>query len=89
LEGKASLDELRRAIKDLGLDGVTITLQVNSLSLDSPNLYLYETVMELDVIFVHPALVPTGYEHLKSYDLPRVLGVKNLVRVSNFRGMIG
>jgi predicted TIM-barrel fold metal-dependent hydrolase len=72
LEGKASLDELRRAIKDLGLHGVTITSQINRLSLDSPNLYeLYETVMELDVpIFVHPALVPTGYEHLKDYDFP-------------------
>jgi hypothetical protein len=36
---------------------------------------LYETVSELDVpIFVHPALVPTGYEHLKDYDLPGVLG---------------
>jgi hypothetical protein len=21
-------------------------------------------------IFVHPALVPTGYEHLKDYDFP-------------------
>jgi predicted TIM-barrel fold metal-dependent hydrolase len=76
LEGKASLDELRRAIKHLRLHGVTITSQVNSLSLDSPKLYpLYETVMDLYVpIFVHPALVPTGYEHLKDYDLPRVLG---------------
>jgi predicted TIM-barrel fold metal-dependent hydrolase len=76
LQGKAALDELRRAIEDLGLHGVTITSQVNGLSLDSPKLYdLYETVSELDVpIFVHPALVPTGYEHLKDYDLPRVLG---------------
>jgi predicted TIM-barrel fold metal-dependent hydrolase len=56
LEGKASLDELRRAIKDLGLHGVTITSQVNGLPLDSPKRYpLYETVMELDgPIFVHP-----------------------------------
>ena len=76
LEGKAALAELRRAISDLGLHGVTITSQVNGLSLDSPKLYdFYETVCELDVpVFVHPALVPTGYEHLKDYDLPRVLG---------------
>lgn len=76
LEGKPALDELRRAISGLGLRGVTITSQVNGFSLDSPKLYgLYEAVCELDVpIFVHPALVPTGYEHLKDYDLPRVLG---------------
>ena len=76
LEGKAALDELRRAISDLGLRGVTITSQVSGLSLDSPKLYdFYELVSELDVpVFVHPALVPTGYEHLKDYDLPRVLG---------------
>jgi predicted TIM-barrel fold metal-dependent hydrolase len=76
LEGKTALDELRRAIGDLGLNGVTITSQVGGFSLDSPKLYdFYETVCALDVpVFVHPALVPTGYEHLKDYDLPRVLG---------------
>jgi aminocarboxymuconate-semialdehyde decarboxylase len=76
LEGKQALGELRRAIKDLGLRGVTITSQVNGLSLDSPQLFdFYENVCTLDVpVFVHPALVPTGYEHLKDYDLPRMLG---------------
>jgi predicted TIM-barrel fold metal-dependent hydrolase len=76
LEGKTALDELRRAVGDLGLHGVTITSQVGGFSLDSPKLYdFYETVCALDVpVFVHPALVPTGYEHLKDYDLPRVLG---------------
>ncbi|HEV8725129.1 MAG TPA: amidohydrolase family protein [Candidatus Binatia bacterium] len=76
LEGKTALDELRRAIGDLGLHGVTITSQVGGFSLDSPKLYdFYEMVCALDVpVFVHPALVPTGYEHLKDYDLPRVLG---------------
>jgi predicted TIM-barrel fold metal-dependent hydrolase len=76
LEGKPAIVELRRAIEDLGLRGVTITSQVNGLSLDAPELYdLYEFACELDVpLFVHPALVPTGYEHLKDYDLPRVLG---------------
>ena len=55
---------------------MTITSQVNGLSLDSPKLYdFYETACALDVVvFVHRALVPTGYEHLKDYDLPRVLG---------------
>jgi len=38
LEGKPALAELRRAVSDLGLRGVTITSQVNGLSLDSPKL---------------------------------------------------
>jgi len=76
LDGGPALAELRRAVGGLGLRGVTITSQVNGLSLDAPALYdFYETVCALDVpVFVHPALVPTGYEHLKDYDLPRVLG---------------
>lgn len=75
-QGPAALEELRRAVGALGLRGVTITSQVNGLSLDTPQLYdLYELACALDVpIFVHPALVPTGYDHLKDYDLPRVLG---------------
>lgn len=91
LEGKPALDELRRAIKDLGLRGVTITSQVNGLSLDSPKLYdFYETVCALDApVFVHPALVPTGYEHLKDYDLPRVLGREVDLTVATTRLIAG
>jgi len=91
LEGKPALDELRRAIKDLGLHGVTITSQVNGLSLDSPKLYdFYETVCALDApVFVHPALVPTGYEHLKDYDLPRVLGREVDLTVATTRLIAG
>jgi predicted TIM-barrel fold metal-dependent hydrolase len=75
-EGESALEELRRAVRDLGLRGVTITSQVRGLPLDAPELYgLYRTVCDLDVpVFVHPALVPTGYQHLNDYDLPRVLG---------------
>jgi hypothetical protein len=75
LEGKPALDELRRAIKHLGLHGVTITSQVNDLSLDSPKLYdFYETGCALNApVFVHPAWVPTGYEHLKDYDLQKAV----------------
>jgi aminocarboxymuconate-semialdehyde decarboxylase len=91
LDGKAALDELRRAIDTLGLRGVTITSQVNGLSLDSPKLYdFYETVCALDVpVFVHPALVPTGYEHLKDYDLPRVLGREVDLTVATTRLIAG
>jgi predicted TIM-barrel fold metal-dependent hydrolase len=91
LEGKPALAELHRAITDLGLRGVTITSQVNGLSLDAPQLYdLYELVCQLDVpIFVHPALVPTGYEHLKDYDLPRVLGREVDLTVATTRLIAG
>ena len=91
LEGKTALDELRRAIGDLGLHGVTITSQVGGFSLDSPKLYdFYETVCALDVpVFVHPALVPTGYEHLKDYDLPRVLGREVDLTVATTRLIAG
>jgi len=91
LEGKTALDELRRAIGDLGLHGVTITSQVGGFSLDSPKLYdFYETVCALDVpVFVHPALVPTGYEHLKDYDLARVLGREVDLTVATTRLIAG
>jgi len=91
LEGPTALVELRRAISDLGLRGVTITSQVNGHSLDAPNLYgFYELVCELDVpVFVHPALVPTGYEHLKDYDLPRVLGREVDLTVATTRLIAG
>ena len=91
LAGPAALVELRRAIFDLGLRGVTITSQVNGYSLDAPNLYgFYELVCELDVpVFVHPALVPTGYEHLKDYDLPRVLGREVDLTVATTRLIVG
>jgi predicted TIM-barrel fold metal-dependent hydrolase len=91
LEGKAALDELRRAIGELGLHGVTITSQVRGLPLDAPELNdFYATVCELDVpVFVHPALVPTGYEHLKDYDLPRVLGREVDLTVATTRLIAG
>jgi len=91
LDGKAALDELRRAINGLGLHGITITSQVGGLSLDSPKLYdFYQTVCALDVpVFVHPALVPTGYAHLNDYDLPRVLGREIDLTVATTRLIAG
>lgn len=76
LEGKPALDELDRAVQKLGLHGVTITSQVQGLPLDSPRLEdFYSKVNELNVpIFVHPAMVPKGYELVKDYDLGRILG---------------
>ena len=76
LEGKKALTEIKRAVRELGLHGVTIASQVEGLPLDSSRLYdLYALAEELDVpIFVHPALLPEGYAHARDYDLGRVLG---------------
>jgi hypothetical protein len=70
---------------------VTITSQVKGVSLDSTRFYdCYETVCALDVpVFVPPALVPTGYEHLKDYDLPRVLGREVDLTVATTRLIAG
>jgi predicted TIM-barrel fold metal-dependent hydrolase len=91
LAGEAALAELRRAVTELGLRGVTITSQVNGVSLDSPRLdNFYATVCALDVpVFVHPALVPTGYDHLKDHDLPRVLGREVDLMVATTRLIAG
>jgi predicted TIM-barrel fold metal-dependent hydrolase len=71
----AGLRELERAVSQLGLKGVTISSQINGLSLDAEEFTpLYELVKRLDVpIFVHPALGPKGYELMKDYMLPVIL----------------
>ena len=91
MKGAKALAELRRAISGLGLRGVTITSQVNRVSLYSSDLYdFYELICRPDVpVFVHPALVPTGYEHLKDYDLPRVLGREVDLTVATTRLIAG
>ena len=91
LEGKSALLELERAIKELCLVGVTITSQVNGLALDSPELHgFYRKVSELDIpIFVHPALVPKGYDCIVDYDLPRILGREIDLTVATTRLIAG
>jgi predicted TIM-barrel fold metal-dependent hydrolase len=91
LEDKQGVHEIDRAVRALGLKGVTITSQMGGISLDSPKLYgLYEKVSELDVpIFVHPALAPLGYELLQDYDLPRVLGREVDLTVATTRVIAG
>jgi aminocarboxymuconate-semialdehyde decarboxylase len=69
------LRELERAVKQLGLKGITISSQVNGLSLDAKELIsFYELIKRLNVpIFVHPALAPKGYSLLLDYQLPVIL----------------
>ncbi len=91
LSGREAAREIDRAIRKLGLKGVTMTSQIRGVSLDSPKLYdVYEKVCELDVpIFVHPALVPVGYDLLQDYDLPRVLGREVDLTVATTRVIAG
>jgi predicted TIM-barrel fold metal-dependent hydrolase len=91
LEGQAAIQEIDRAVRNLGLKGVTITSQAKGVSLDAPRLYdLYEKICELDVpIFVHPALAPVGYDLLQDYDLPRVLGREVDLTVATTRLIAG
>ena len=73
--GAAALAELERAVGELGLKGVTISSQVNGLSLDAKEFTpFYDVVDRLKVpIFVHPALGPKGYDLMKDYMLPVIL----------------
>lgn len=91
LEGDGPLQELDRAIRDRGLCGVAITSQVKGLPLDSAELYpFYEKVSVLDVpIFVHPAMVPGGYDLLLDFDLARILGREVDLAVATTRIVAG
>jgi len=68
LMGKEALDELTRAVKDLGLRGTVISPQRKGIYLDSRELWpFYEKVSELAVpIFVHISPAPRGFEALNS-----------------------
>ena len=71
----AGLREIERAVSELGLKGVTISSQVNGLSLDAKEFTpFYDLISRLGVpIFVHPALGPKGYDLMKDYMLPVIL----------------
>jgi predicted TIM-barrel fold metal-dependent hydrolase len=71
----AGVGEVERAISQLGLKGVTISSQVNGLSLDAKEFNsFYDLINQLGVpIFVHPALGPKGYDLMKDYMLPVIL----------------
>lgn len=75
LDGEAALAEFERAINDLGLKGVTISSQVNGLSLDAKEFQPFFTRAEKlgTTVFVHPALGPKGYDLMKDYMLPVIL----------------
>jgi predicted TIM-barrel fold metal-dependent hydrolase len=75
LEDESGLRELDRAVSELGLKGVTISSQVDGLSLDANEFTpFYDLMNRLAVpIFVHPALSPKGYSLMQDYMLPVIL----------------
>ena len=76
LQGKPALDELERAIRCLGLKGVTIRAQTEGRFLDSPELWpFYEKVSELGVpIFVHASGAAAGFDACRApYNLNMAL----------------
>lgn len=81
--GEAALDELDRAVKDLGFKGCMIRSTINSgteedsknsILLDDPAVFpFYKKIVELDIpLFVHPAFFPL-YPHALPDPLRRSL----------------
>jgi len=70
-----AIEELDRAVNDLGLKGVEIGSNVNGKNLDSFELWsFYEKVQELDIpILVHP-INPAGAERMQKYYLSNLVG---------------
>jgi aminocarboxymuconate-semialdehyde decarboxylase len=72
---EASVDELVRAVKDLGFRGVTLHSNVNGVALSDPCfLPLYEKADEFGVVFdIHPSF-PVGVEAMMDYWLMPLVG---------------
>jgi aminocarboxymuconate-semialdehyde decarboxylase len=70
-----ALDELNRAIHELGFKGVCISSNIGGIPLDSEDLWpFYKRVVELDIpIFVHPGY-PLGVDQMKDYGLGPIVG---------------
>ena len=92
LDGKPALDELERAIKDLGLKGVHIWARNYDAFLDSKEMWpFYEKVSELEVpIDVHIMGFPTGFDALQaSYALYYVIAREFDMAASVLRVCLG
>ncbi|OGA13326.1 MAG: hypothetical protein A3H32_10015 [Betaproteobacteria bacterium RIFCSPLOWO2_02_FULL_63_19] len=92
LGGRQALDELERAVKQLGLKGVLITAQIHGEAVDSRKLWpFYERVCKLDVpVFVHPSIKVEGFDACKApYDLFRTIGREFDLSLATFRFCAG
>ncbi len=88
LGGKLALDEMERAIHDLGLNGAIICATVEGQPLDSRELWpFYEKMSELNAtVFIHPSEKPPGFDALRaSYDLFRTIGREFDLALATFR----
>jgi aminocarboxymuconate-semialdehyde decarboxylase len=74
-EPEAAVEELERAIKELGLSGGTLMSNVNGTPLDSEEFIpLYGKAVELDVpLFIHPTS-PINHVAMEDYRLVPILG---------------
>jgi aminocarboxymuconate-semialdehyde decarboxylase len=73
---KHAIEELHRAIEQLGLRGVSMTAQPFDIPLDDKKFWtFYKEVESMEVgVFIHPSPIPGGFEALAKYDLHRVIG---------------
>jgi len=71
-----AVDELDRAVKDLGLRGVCITTHYDGMYPDEEiYLPLYRKINELGIpVFIHPAATPPDPKYLNKYGLSPTLG---------------
>jgi len=74
-EPQAAVDELRRAVKELGLSGAMFFTNVNNKTLDLKEFWpIYEEAVKLDVpLFIHPT-TPIDLTGLIDYRLVPMLG---------------
>jgi aminocarboxymuconate-semialdehyde decarboxylase len=74
-EPMTAVQELERAVTQLGLRGGTLFTHINGTQLDDPSfLPLYEKAVELDVpLFIHP-IIPQHTDNMRDYRLVAVMG---------------
>lgn len=72
---EASVEELERAIKDLGFKGAALHSNINGVALSDKRYWpLYEKANQLEVVFdIHPSF-PVGVEAMKEYWLMPLIG---------------
>jgi predicted TIM-barrel fold metal-dependent hydrolase len=92
LGGKAALQEMERAVKELKLHGVHICTRNEGLHLDSREMWpFYAKVQELNApLDVHVTLEPAGYEAVQApYALYYIIGREVDMLVETFRVCLG
>lgn len=73
--GPEHVAEAERAVRELGLPGIAIPTSDQGRYLDSIPEAFWELVVGLDVpVFIHPAGVTVGQDHMDSYRLGEVCG---------------